>query len=46
MFTVFARCFRSQKLALRNEEGVMILSKLPIVDYQIMLLPRAMTDPR
>jgi endonuclease/exonuclease/phosphatase family metal-dependent hydrolase len=31
---------------MRHEEGVMILSKFPIVDYQVILSPRAMTDQR
>jgi endonuclease/exonuclease/phosphatase family metal-dependent hydrolase len=36
----------SQKLSYRNEEGVMILSKFPIVDYEVILLPRKMDDTR
>ena len=32
------------RLSVRNEEGVMVLSKLPIVGYDAMLLPRSMQD--
>eukprot|EP01032_Pedospumella_encystans_P014181 gene14181-16306_t len=34
----------TQRLAFRHEEGVMVLSKFPIVDYQVVLLPRQMDD--